>query len=51
MKMQINVLHVIAIITDWNNLMETVLDNAFVKRVIMMIIEIVLVNNVPHFGN
>ena len=30
--MQINVLHVIAIITDWNNVMETVLDNAFAEE-------------------
>ena len=47
----INVFNAIQAIIDKNNLMEILMDNAYVKMVIMMIIKIIVyASNVQHFG-
>ena len=46
----INVLNAILKIFAYKILMKIVMDNAFVKMVIMMIIKIVYVNHALHFG-
>ena len=45
-----NALSVIVIITEYKNLMEIIMDNVYAKKVIMIIIRIINVNNVLHFG-
>ena len=45
-----NALSVIVIIIEYKNLMEIIMDNVYAKKVIMIIIRIIHVNNVLHFG-
>ena len=42
LKTRINVLHAIQVITGKNNLMEIIMDNVYVRMVIMMIIKIIV---------
>ena len=47
----INAVNAIQVITGKNNLMEILMDNAYVRMVIMMIIMIIVyANNAQHFG-
>ena len=50
-KTLISVLHAIQVIIGNNNLMEMLMDNVYVRMVIMMIIKIIVyVRNAQHFG-
>ena len=50
-KTLISVLHAIQTIIDKNNLMEILMDNVYVKMVIMMTSKIIVyASNVQHFG-
>lgn len=49
--MLINALNVIPIIIALNNIMKIILDNAFARLDIMMIMQMIFANNVLFFGN
>ena len=49
--MLINALNVIPIIIVLNNIMKIILDNAFARLDIMMIMQMIFANNVLFFGN